>query len=75
MHPKSIVRHADVDLVLERLPSGELGQLLASPGRRNYWVGSRPALTQRGLDVLTRERAMEALFGRGWPTVVEVCRS
>jgi hypothetical protein len=38
--------------------------------RRAHRLLDRYALTQRGLDVLARERAMANLFGP-WPTVVE----
>jgi hypothetical protein len=44
-----------------------------SQPERRYWMGTHPVITQRGLDVLTRERAMRTLFGRPWPTVAEAC--
>jgi hypothetical protein len=42
---------------------------------RNYTLSSRPWLTQQGADLLARERAMHALFGRPWPSVAETCQS
>jgi hypothetical protein len=51
----------------------DLTQLLGWPAPQPEPEEIRVALTQRGRDYLARQRAMEALFGRPWPTVAEAC--
>ena len=48
-------------------PDQDLTCLLGWPEPRNYALPSRPQLTDKG----RRALAMEALFGRQWPTVAE----
>jgi hypothetical protein len=58
-----------VSLVLEQLPSGEWAWLRPTPRERAYVIPSRYWLTDRA----RRALALEALFGRPWPTVAEAC--
>jgi len=61
------------DLVLDRLPNGELAWLRAEPPTNEV----RYVLTEdgcRALDEDCRARALAALFGQPWPTVAEACR-
>ena len=70
MHTKSTPSHVagqpPTDLVLERLPNGELAWLQPATDRR-YVIPHRFVLTDAG----RRAIAMEACFGRPWPTVAE----
>jgi len=72
MHPKSIANSIAgqpvTDLVLERLPSGELAWLRPATDRV-YTLPSRYWVTDLG----RRALAMDALFGHPWPTVAEAC--
>jgi hypothetical protein len=62
-------------------PSAELE--LVNYGAGYAWLRPEPepepdddpryTLTQRGRDLLARERAMAELFDPGWPTVAEAC--
>ncbi len=54
------------NLVLERLPNGELAWLRPEPEEEPRYV-----LTQRGRDDLARAHAMQACFGQPWPSVAE----
>jgi hypothetical protein len=81
--------HTPTDLVLDRLPSGELAWLRAEldaaihdadhidhvlAGRLER--DRRYVLTDAGRrdlhDYVTRQRALDALFGQPWPTAAEV---
>ena len=68
MHSKStasqIAGQPSHDLVLERLPSGELAWLRPNPDDD---PDPRYVVTDAG----RRALAMDALFGRPWPTVAE----
>ena len=70
MRPKStaqLTTQPAGSLVLERLPSGEWAWLRPAPRERSYVIPRRYWLTDRG----RRALAMDALFGRPWPTVAE----
>jgi len=60
------------DLVLERLPSGELAWLRPSTERPEA-DEARWSLTDEGRYLLARGRAMQALFGP-WPSVADTLR-
>jgi hypothetical protein len=69
------------DLILELLPNGESAWL--RPARPSCLVAeaclsssddARFIITDAGRDQIRRDAAMQALFGRPWPTVAEVGR-